>query len=58
MGFAGGIWALPNILVPSTKLSIQEFRSSRRESGVRSQESGVRRRWDYTLLAFSGITVS
>jgi hypothetical protein len=37
MDFAGGIWAFSDILVPSTALSIQEFKKKR------SQEPECRR---------------
>jgi hypothetical protein len=42
MDFAGGIWAFWDILVPSTALSMQEFRSSNEseEFKERSQKPG------------------
>jgi hypothetical protein len=37
MDFAGGIWAFWDILVPSTALSIQEFKKRSQEPEFRSQ---------------------
>jgi hypothetical protein len=38
MDFAGGIWAFWDILVPSTALSIQEFKKRSQEAEFRSRE--------------------
>jgi hypothetical protein len=38
MDFAGGIWAFWNILVPSTALSIQEFKKRSQKPEI--QDSG------------------
>jgi hypothetical protein len=39
MDFAGGIWAFWDILVPSTALSIQEFKKRSQEPEFRNQET-------------------
>jgi hypothetical protein len=39
MDFAGGIWAFRGILVPSTALSIQEFKKRSQEPEFRRQEA-------------------
>jgi hypothetical protein len=53
MDFAGGIWAFSDILVPSTALSILEFKKRSQEPEFRSQEAH-----EYGLTALGSIKVA